>query len=231
MRFVWGYLLLVGLLILLAVSVGISPLDIFTVRMDWHRTVRDILTTFARVTISVSISWMLSVVIGKLMHASRTIHRLLMPSINFIRHISPYVWLPFAILWFGIGEPPLYSVMITALVFTGILMAYEMFQTVPDEYLDEAMICGANRLKILWFVELPVLRSSLLNLYRILWGVGWTAVIAAEMLGVQDGIGFRLLDYRFILAYPQMIRCVMMIGLIGVLVDRVLEMIVRKVEW
>ncbi len=203
-------------------------MSIFTSRMDLQQLLRDLATTLARVTITVTISWLLSILVGKMMHGSQTIRRMLMPSINFIRHISPYVWLPFAIIWFGIGEPPLYSVMVIALVFTGILMVYEMFVTVPPEYIDEAMICGANQLDVFWHVELPILRANLVNLFRILWGVGWTAVIAAEMLGVQDGIGFRLLDYRFILAYPQMVRCVILIGLVGVVVDGLLERTARQ---
>lgn len=228
--FLVGYLLLIALVVLLAHSIGVHPWQVFTERPNWQRMTIDITRTFLRVTVTVSVSWLLSVILGKLMQLRKWLHSLLMPSINFIRHISPYVFLPFAIIWFGIGEPPLYFVMIVALVFTGILMAFELFLSVPPSLLDQSQICGANQLEIFWYIELPVLRGGLVNLYRILWGAGWTAVIAAEMLGVQNGAGFRLLDFRYLLQYPQMIRYVLVIGLVGVIVDRLLEHTARKIE-
>jgi NitT/TauT family transport system permease protein len=52
-----------------------------------------------------------------------------------------------------------------------------------------------------------------------MWAVGWSTVIAAEMLGVSSGLGFRLLDFRYLLAYPQMLFYMLVIGLIGVVSD------------
>ncbi len=229
--FLFGYLLVAALLMLMAVSLDISLTEVFSAPLDLSQTLGDASVSLVRVTLSVFLSWIGGMTIGKLMHSRQWLHQLLYPGVNFVRHVSPYVWLPFAIIWFGIGEPPLYMVMTVAMFFPAVVISYEMFHSVPREYIDEAIICGAGEMEVFVHIEIPAVLPEIVNLFRILWGVGWTSIIAAEMLGVQSGIGFRLLDFRFLLQYPQMIRYVVMIGLIGVVIDHLLVIAVGKARF
>ena len=79
-------------------------------------------------------------------------------------------------------------------------------------------------------MELPLSFISFLNLFRIIWGLGWSVIIAAEMLGVYSGLGFRLLDFRYLLQYPQMLIYFVVMGSVGILFDWILRKIVEKFE-
>jgi NitT/TauT family transport system permease protein len=139
--------------------------------------------------------------------------------INFFRQISPFVWLPFAIIIAGLGELPIGIVLFTAMFFPGVIMVYETIDSFPRDVYEEAITSGANRRQLFLKIELPMLRKQLINIFRILWAVGWSTVIAAEMLGVSNGLGFRILDYRYLLNYKLMLIYIVVIGFIGVVSD------------
>lgn len=179
----------------------------------------DILISLARVFTVCSFTWMLCVISGLVMHKYRFLYRLFLPVINFFRQISPFVWLPFAIIIAGLGELPIGIVLFAAMYFPGVIMVYETIDSFPKDVYEEAITSGANRRQLFLQIELPMLRKQLFNIYRILWSVGWSTVIAAEMLGVSSGLGFRLLDYRYLLNYRMMLIYIGIIGCIGVLSD------------
>jgi len=136
-----------------------------------------------------------------------------------MRQISPFVWLPFAIMLVGLGELPIAVVLFTAMFFPGVVMVFEVIESFPRDVYEEAITSGANHLQLFFRIELPILWKQLVNIFRILWSVGWSTVIAAEMLGVSRGLGFRLLDFRYLLEYKMMLLYIFIIGSIGILSD------------
>ena len=153
-----------------------------------------------------------------------------MPAINFVRHISPFAWFPFAVIWFGLGEAPVLFVLFVTLYFPALIAVAEAFSIIPQNCLDEARVSGANNLQLFLNIELPLSAVALVNLYRILWGLGWTVVIAAEMLGTSVGLGYRLLDFRYLLFYEEMIVYLILMGVVGVLVDFLLQTLVKRLK-
>jgi len=145
-----------------------------------------------------------------------------MPLINLFRHISPFCWLPLIILMMGIGEIAVGMVMILAMVFSGIITNLEALFNIPKAVKEQGSIDGARRLRLFWNIELPLAMGGMINSFRILWSVGWTTIIAAEMLGVKSGMGYRLLDYRYLLQYRQMLVYIAIIGSIGIITDWVI---------
>jgi len=184
--------------------------------------VADLLYSFFRVTLSALAATIAAIFGGKMISSYPVLHQLLIPVINFIRHISPFAWLPFALIWFGLGEAPAFFILFIALFFPAMIMSIELYDQIPLEFLEEASICGADSNQIFFLIEIPLLKIQYLNLYRILWGVGFTTVIAVEMLGVDQGMGFRLLDFRYLLKYEQMIIYLVIMGLTGIAVDHFL---------
>jgi NitT/TauT family transport system permease protein len=186
---------------------------------DFPVLLLDIRFSLVRVFIAALLAWILAVVSGWVLVKSRWCYHLLLPVINWNRQLSPFVWLPFAIMIFGLGELPILAVLFIAMYFPATLMVYEIFGSFPRELYDEAICSGAHGIGLLMRIELPVVLAQLINVWRIMWAVGWSTVIAAEMLGVSSGLGFRLLDFRYLLAYPQMLFYMLVIGLIGVVSD------------
>lgn len=182
----------------------------------------DIYITTARVFAWTSLAWLGGSVIGYAAYKSKLFFRILLPIINLFRHISPFCWLPLVILLTGLGELSVGLVLLSAMVFHAMLLCVEILQNLPRQNLEQADLDGASGINKLLYIELPLSMGELINLYRILWSVAWATVIAAEMLGVKSGMGYRLLDYRYLLQYKEMLLYIGIIGLIGVATDYLL---------
>ncbi|MDO9578352.1 MAG: ABC transporter permease subunit [Candidatus Cloacimonadales bacterium] len=218
-----GFFIVLIFLLLLAVSLEINFSDFFSLKISFRTILIDLSFSFLRVSITTIVAWLVGIVCGYLLYYSKFFLRLFLPLINFIRHISPFAWLPFAILWFGLGEGSVTFIMFITLFFPTLIAASELFSSIPHEYLDEANVSGASRFQIIRFVLIPLNLIGFINLFRIIWGLGWSVIIAAEMLGVNSGLGFRLLDFRYLLQYPQMLLYFVIMGCFGILIDAFLK--------
>jgi len=185
--------------------------------------VTDIISTFLRVAVATVLSWLLCLSIGSALHWKRFLYRLSLPAVNFLRQISPFVWLPFAILLFGLGELPIGVVLISAMLFPGIIMVFETLEGCPSDICEEALTAGAGHWQLILQIKLPVLKKQLVDVFRLQWSIGWSTVIAAEMLGISGGLGFRLLDFRYLLEYRLMLIYIAIIGAIGIISDLLLR--------
>ncbi|MCF7911944.1 MAG: ABC transporter permease subunit [Candidatus Cloacimonetes bacterium] len=212
-------LMIFGLLL----SLNIPARNVLQPEIDWRIMLTDFFYSFIRVTLTALTAWITAIFIGKLLYSCPWLKAITMPALNLIRHISPYAWLPIAIIWFGLGEAPAAAILLTALFFPAVIMTAENYESVLKEYREEAHICGADAWQIFTLVEIPVLKAQFINLLRILWGLGWTTVIAVEMLGVKNGLGFRLLDFRYLLQYENMLIYILIMGCAGIIVDNLLR--------
>ena len=210
----------------LASSLGISYQDFVQSNISIPILLKDILVSFSRVTIISVIVWVIGIFVGYILHHSSLLNELHLPIINFIRHISPFAWLPFAIIWFGLGEGSVAFIMFITLFFPTLIAVPGLFADLPHEYIDEGRVLGASRVQMFLCIELPLALPLLLNLFRIIWGLGWTVIIAAEMLGVSNGMGYRLLDFRYLLKYPEMLIYLISMGFIGVVTDFFIKKII-----
>lgn len=224
---VFAVLLILLIFLLLAISLDVSFSDIFQIKISASRLLFDILITFLRVSITTLCAWICGIAVGYFLFQSNILSNLLLPTINLIRHISPFAWLPFAIIWFGLGEPSIFFVMFITLFFPTVIAVSDFFSTIPGEYIDEAQVCGASRSQLFFQIELPLILNNLLNLLRVIWGLGWSVIVAAEMLGVNSGLGFRLLDFRYLLKYPEMLVYLLVMGGLGILFDKFLFFLIR----
>ncbi len=223
-----GIFLVFVFFIILAFSLGISFSEILASKTSAGLLLSDLAISFLRVSLIAIIAWLAGIVGGYLLYYSTLLNEIFLPIINFIRHISPFAWLPFAIIWFGLGEAPVTFIMFITLFFPTIIAASSSFSNLPHEYIDEGNVLGASQLHMFLYIEFPLAFPSLLNLFRIIWGLGWTVIIAAEMLGVDNGMGFRLLDFRYLLKYPEMLLYFIVMGFTGIIIDSILKKIIDQ---
>jgi len=218
-----GGLLLFLLLIFLFFSLKIPFFEILDFDFSFRNLITDVLLSFFRVLATTLLAMVAGIILGYLFFHFKFLNKLFMPSINFIRHISPFAWLPFAIVWFGLGETPIAFIMFITLFFPSLIAATDIFSNIPREYFDEAEVSGANKFQIFSAIEIPLTIPNFINLFRIIWGLGWSTIIAAEMLGVSSGLGFRLLDFRYLLKYKNMLHYLIIMGTLGIIIDYCLE--------
>jgi len=182
----------------------------------------DLGLTFSRVMVWTLIAWLLGILFGLMAYKSRVINGIMLPINNLFRHISPFCWLPIVIIISGIGELSVGLILLMAMLFNSILMTQEALNGIPRDLLEHAYLDGAHGWGLIWEIELPLIWRNLIDIFRVLWSVGFSTVIAAEMLGVKSGLGYRLLDFRYLLRYQEMFFYILIIGIIGILMDYIL---------
>ena len=225
-----GYLILLILIILIMVSLETGFKDLFSTRISLRVLWNDVLASFLRVTFAALAAWLCGIIVGYLMFNFKPVFDLLIVAVNFIRHISPFAWLPFAIIWFGLGETPIAFILFVTLFFPTLIAVMSTLEGIPRDFLEEAQVLGASGFQLFLRVQFPLSLPNFLNTFRIIWGLGWTTIIAVEMLGVNSGLGFRLLDFRYLLNYPAMMIYIILMGIIGVVVDYLMRKLVFRIS-
>ena len=149
------------------------------------------------------------------------------PMIQVLRPISPIAWIPVAILWFGVSDAAPVFLIFLASVFPITVSATAAVQNMQLVYLRAARNFGLTRVQLFRRVILPATLPQIITGVRIALGVAWLVVVAAEMIAVNSGLGFLIIDARNAgKRYDLVVAGMVMIGLIGL----VLDLLVRRLE-
>lgn len=149
------------------------------------------------------------------------------PLIQILRPISPIAWIPVAILWFGVSDAAPIFLIFLASVFPITVSAMAAVQNMQPVYLRAAQNFGLTRRELFWQVILRASLPQIITGIRIALGVAWLVVVAAEMIAVNSGLGYLIIDARNAgKRYDLVVAGMVMIGLIGL----VLDLLVRQLE-
>jgi NitT/TauT family transport system permease protein len=156
------------------------------------------------------------------------------PLFQMLRPISPIAWIPVAILWFGVGDfSPIFLIFISS-VFPVMLQTTVGVRTIDRRYLRAAANFGVSRWTLFRKVVLPAVLPEIIVGMRIGLGVAWLVVVAAEMIALNTGLGYLIMDSRNAgNRYDLVIASMIIIGVIGLLLDgatRLLEQL-DMVKW
>jgi NitT/TauT family transport system permease protein len=160
-----------------------------------------------------------AVPLGLLVGRSLGVRLALMPWINFFRSLSPIAWIPFAIIWFGIGDPPAIFLIVLATFFQVVLATAAASAQVPRVYYRVANELGLGRIEVLYRITLPAIMPQLVTSLRVAIGVAWMVVVAAEMMAVQSGLGRLIQIGRDNLRMDLVMVGMIVIGMIGIALD------------
>ncbi len=149
------------------------------------------------------------------------------PMIQMLRPISPIAWIPVAILWFGVSDAAPIFLIFLASVFPITVSAIAAVQNMQPIYLRAAENFGLSRRQLFRRVILPACLPQIITGIRIALGVAWLVVVAAEMIAVNSGLGYLIIDARNAgKRYDLVVAGMVMIGLIGLILD----LLVRRLE-
>src|SRR6266705_3694562 len=193
----------------------------------------DLVASLFRVTTGFMLSVVLGVPAGLwLGHHVRSRFALL-PAINFFRSLSPLAWIPFAILWFGIGDLPAIFLIFMACFFPVVIATVAAVASIPSVYFRVARDYRFSGVELLTQVTLPAIAPQVITSLRVTAGIAWLVVVAAEMIAGRDGLGFAVMDSRNGLRTDILIVEMIVIGLVGVAIDRALVQLTRipGVRW
>ena len=213
-----------------------SPLSVFRGFVEEIRSGRlfnDIIASLFRVTSGFALAVLLGIPLGLWLGHRAQLRTALLPAINFFRSLSPLAWIPFAILWFGIGDMPAIFLIFMASFFPIVLATTAAVASIPTVYFRVAQDYGFQRSALLTQVTLPAIAPQVITALRVTAGVAWLVVVAAEMIAGRDGLGFAIWDARNGLRMDLLVVGMIVIGLIGVGVDRLLVHLMKipSVRW
>jgi NitT/TauT family transport system permease protein len=193
----------------------------------------DIIASLFRVAVGYCIAVALGVPLGLLLGSRTRLRLALLPTINFLRSLSPLAWIPFAILWFGIGDVPAVFLIFMASFPPLVLATTAAAANIPAVYFRAAKDFGIAGSKLLTQVTLPAILPQIIIALRVTAGLAWVVVVAAEMIAGRDGLGFLIWDARNALRPDLVVVGMILIGGIGVATDRVLAQLTRipSVRW
>ena len=142
------------------------------------------------------------------------------PLLQVLRPISPLAWIPIAILWFGVGDGAAIFLIFIGCVLPLMLTAMEAVRSAPAVYVAVGRNFGLRTPALLARVLLPAIMPRLIVGLRITFGVAWLVVVAAEMIAVNSGLGFMIIDARNAgNRYDLVVAGMLIIGVIGLLLD------------
>lgn len=149
------------------------------------------------------------------------------PLIQILRPISPIAWIPVAILWFGVSDAAPIFLIFLASVFPVTVSTIAAVQNMQPVYLRAAQNFGLGRWELFHLVIFRASLPQIITGVRIALGVAWLVVVAAEMIAVNSGLGYLIIDARNAgKRYDLVVAGMVMIGLIGL----VLDLLVRQLE-
>ena len=187
-----------------------------------------IFSSIGRVILAAVIGLPLGIAFGILAGMNRTISRLLEPIGVFANSISGIAWIPLAIVWFGVGWMTTLFIMLNTIFWLLFFNAMLGVRSVPRVYEQSALTMGASRWDVITQVYLPGAMPSIITGMRMSMGFGWRALIAAEMIGGDSGLGFMIFVSAMEFKIEEVFLGIILIALIWTATDRYLLMPLEK---
>jgi NitT/TauT family transport system permease protein len=188
---------------------------------------RDVVASLYRVTFGYGLAVLLAIPLGILMGWYAPVFTALNPLLQLLRPISPIAWIPLAILWFGVGDlSPMFLVFLASF-FPMVLATTAGVHLVEQRYIRAAQNFDITGVKLFTSIVVPGALPQIITGMRVTLGVAWLVVVAAEMVAVNSGLGFLIIDSRNAgMRYDLVVAGMAIIGLIGLLLD----LLVRQLE-
>lgn len=174
-----------------------------------------IISSLQRVFIGLSIALCLGIPLGLVVGFSPLVEKLSGGVFQLLRMISPLSWMPIVVMVFGIGNPPIYFLLSFAAVWPIILNTAAGIKAIDPQWLKLGQTLNATHVELLKSIIIPAILLHIATGLRLAIGVIWIVLVPCEMLGVNEGLGYFILDTRDRFAYDELMACVLLIGVLG----------------
>jgi NitT/TauT family transport system permease protein len=193
-----------------------------------------IVASLFRVSVGFVLAVLVGVPLGLLLGWFRPAFFALNPLIQIFRPISPIAWIPIAILWFHVDDRAPIFLIFLASVFPITVTAISAVQNIQPVYVRAAENFRLNQFDLFRRVIFPACLPQIITGLRIALGVSWLVVVAAEMIAVNSGLGYLIIDARNAgKRYDLVVAGMLMIGVIGLMLDLLIRRLERfdEVRW
>ncbi len=184
--------------------------------------------SLTRIVIALLAAVLLGVPVGIAMGLSPTVRGILDPIIELYRPVPPLAYLPLMVIWFGIGETSKILLIYLAIFAPVAMSAMAGVKSAQQVRIRAAQSLGASRIQVLWFVILPGALPEILTGLRIGLGVGWSTLVAAELIAATRGLGFMVQSAGEFLATDVVLAGIAVIAVIAFILELGLRALQRR---
>jgi NitT/TauT family transport system permease protein len=214
-----------------------SPLDVkkgITELIHKHVLWADIIDSLRRVAIGFGAATVIGIPVGLALGWYPAANQVVNPVLQILRPISPIAWIPVAIILLGVGDHAATSLIFLGALFPIIVACVDGVSNVPSVFRLAGRNFGLGPFRLLTQVVFPAALPKIIVGLRIALGIAWLVVVAAEMIAVDSGLGYLVIDSRNSgKRYDLVVAAMLIIGLIGLILDtgvRRLEKL-KSIRW
>jgi len=194
----------------------------------------DIGDSLRRVAIGFGAAAILGIPLGLTCGWYPALNQVVNPVIQILRPISPIAWIPVAIIFFGVGDNAAIFLIFLGAFFPILVACADGVSNVPSVCRRVGRNFGLSASQLLAKVVFPAALPRIIAGLRIALGIAWLVVVAAEMVAVESGLGYLVIDSRNSgKRYDLVVAAMLLIGVIGLALDMGFRRLqkVRSVRW
>ncbi len=243
-RYFWPTLTAIFFLALWHLGVKWSGSKVFPLPLEVHKRVSELahkglLVRYAgdslrRVALGFSAAVTLGIPAGLTLGWYPAAAQVVNPVIQMVRPISPIAWIPISIVWFGVGDASAIFLIFLAAFFPILVATMNGVRSVPSMFRQAGRNFGLGPVKLLAKVIFPASLPQIIIGLRIALGIAWLVLVAAEMIAVDSGLGYLVIDARNSgKRYDLVIAAMLLIGLIGLALDTAFRQLetLKAIRW
>ncbi|MDQ3395030.1 MAG: nitrate ABC transporter permease [Bacteroidota bacterium] len=188
-------------------------------------------SSLIRVFAGFALGSLVAIPIGMLMGANPYFKKVFDPVVQILKPVSPLAWFPIGLVAFqSTGTATIFIIFITSLWPTLINTAFGV-GSIPEDHKNVAKAFGFSKWKYITKVVVPYSLPHIITGLRLSIGVAWLVIVAGEMLSGGSGIGFFVWDSWNSLSLEKVIVAILIIGIVGLLLDRLFSLLENKVSY
>ncbi len=173
-----------------------------------------------RIVIGYSLSLITGIILGLLTGRIKLIEDTFGSIMLGLQSLPSIVWLPLAILWFGLSESAIIFVVVMGAILSITISTKDGVKNVPPLYLQAAQTLGAKGYKTYLDVIIPAAFPAIINGMKLGWSFAWRSLMAGELIFVSLGLGHLLQMGRELNDINQIVAVMVVIVATGLIVDR-----------
>jgi sulfonate transport system permease protein len=182
-----------------------------------------ILATLWRVGLGFALGVAAGTLLGAISGYWSLARRLLDPTVQALRAIPSLAWVPLFILWLGIFETSKIVLIAVGVFFPVYLGVMGAILSVDRKIVEVGRVFRLSGPAMIRRILLPAVLPAYVVSLRVGLGLGWMFVVAAELIGASEGLGYLLLDGQQLGKPAQILAAIVIFAILGKLTDWLIE--------
>ncbi len=189
------------------------------------------ISTLIKVFLGIILASVVAIPLGILLGWHETLDRFTSLAISILRPIPPIAWIPFSILWLGIGLPSSVFVIFIGCVFSVLVYTIDGVKRTDMVLIEAAETLGASNWDILYKVVLPSALPYIISGLKVGVSIALMCTVSAEMIASSNGLGYMILTASQLFDPGTMVVGMVIIGLIGIVFDAGFRKLQSRIFW